>query len=65
MEKNELIITTAKDIFLRIFDFKDPAAVLGVSREGKMEKPVNFISTAGDQFKILVQKVAEAFNELK
>ena len=62
MEKNELVITTAKDIFLRLFDMKEPIVVLGLSAKSGKE---DFISSLGDQFKLITKKVSEAFNELK
>ncbi len=59
MDKKELVLLTAKDIFLKALESKN--VNLSISAKGGAEA----IADLGDRFKTLVQKVAEALDVMK
>lgn len=60
MEKKEFIITTAKEIFLKLLGDTNFAHLFYSSMERTDE-----INLIGDQFKIIVSKVESAYNPIQ
>lgn len=60
MEKKELIITTAKEIFLKLLERSTVGNIFSTT-SGKPDE----INLIGDQFKIIVSKVESAFQSIQ